>query len=222
MRNDNHPFDRQTLLFSATFIQDILNLSGNWTCDPLTLDRFWLNDYAPEATAVEASRYPIMKAIRDNLAVLYTSFPSAYRSTAPMVSAKPVMAGPSFCSIQVRVVPIRLGASLIHSSVDERLVTLLSADLDSGEWDRRHGNLCTLPVSGFPAAYSVEAVMRSSASAAYLGLFISGITSAATGPYLSTASLGILGLSGTQYSIIVFISGIPAVKLDKAAIATTL
>jgi SAM-dependent methyltransferase len=33
------------------------------TCDPATLDRFWLADYAPEVIATEASRYPAIASI---------------------------------------------------------------------------------------------------------------------------------------------------------------
>src|SRR5262249_48603093 len=37
------------------------------TCDPMALDRYWLNDYAPEAIATEARRYPSMQAIAAGL-----------------------------------------------------------------------------------------------------------------------------------------------------------
>ena len=37
------------------------------TCDPAALDRFWLNDYAPEVLAVEARRYPRVEVIASAL-----------------------------------------------------------------------------------------------------------------------------------------------------------
>jgi len=37
------------------------------TCDPDLLDRFWLNDYAPEVLAVEARRYPPARRITEAL-----------------------------------------------------------------------------------------------------------------------------------------------------------
>lgn len=37
------------------------------SCDPLALDRFWLNDYAPEVVTVEASRYPRVDAIASRI-----------------------------------------------------------------------------------------------------------------------------------------------------------
>lgn len=59
--------------------------------------------------------------------------------------------------------------------------------------------------------------MHTGINAAYLGLFLSGIASAATAPYLSTVGLDIMGLSGTQYSSIVFASGILAVAMSLSA-----
>jgi len=110
------------------------------TCDPAELDRFWLNDYAGEAIAVEASRYPSMTAIAEGLGG----------------------------SVDIRPVPIPLactdgfseayygrpeslldpGARLANSAwsfvdpgVGDRFVAQLSGDLKSGVWDQRHGHL---------------------------------------------------------------------------------
>lgn len=33
------------------------------SCDPTALDRFWLNDYAPEVIAIEGVRYPAIDRI---------------------------------------------------------------------------------------------------------------------------------------------------------------
>ncbi|WP_259362997.1 class I SAM-dependent methyltransferase [Curtobacterium sp. ME12] len=37
------------------------------TCDPAALTRSWINDYAPEVIATEASRYPAVDALRAGL-----------------------------------------------------------------------------------------------------------------------------------------------------------
>ncbi|WP_421362329.1 MFS transporter [Agrobacterium rosae] len=58
--------------------------------------------------------------------------------------------------------------------------------------------------------------MKSSVGTAYVGLFLSGIASAATAPYLSTVALDTLGISGATYSTIVFVSGILSVSLSLA------
>ena len=34
------------------------------TCDPTLVQRFWLNDYAPDVLAVEMRRYPSLERIR--------------------------------------------------------------------------------------------------------------------------------------------------------------
>jgi len=114
------------------------------TCDPTELDRFWLNDYAPEAIAVEASRYPRMDAIAEGLGG----------------------------SVEILPVPIPLGCtdgfseayygrpeklldpgarlansawSFVDPSVGDRFVAHLSGDLESGAWDRQHGHLRQQP-----------------------------------------------------------------------------
>ncbi|WP_320203745.1 MFS transporter [Agrobacterium rosae] len=58
--------------------------------------------------------------------------------------------------------------------------------------------------------------MTNSVRMAYVGLFLSGIASAATAPYLSTVALDTLEISGATYSTIVFASGILSVCLSLA------
>jgi len=114
------------------------------SCDPEALDRFWLNDYAPEAIAVEASRYPSIAAI-----------------TAALGGQVDVIAVP----IPLECVdgfseayygrPERLlepGARLANSAWNfvaaaaaERFVTTLERDLADGSWDARYGHLRTQP-----------------------------------------------------------------------------
>lgn len=58
--------------------------------------------------------------------------------------------------------------------------------------------------------------MTGSVRTAYVGLFLSGIASAATAPYLSTVALDTLQIKGGTYSAIVFVSGILSVCLSLA------
>lgn len=58
--------------------------------------------------------------------------------------------------------------------------------------------------------------MTGSVRTVYVGLFLSGIASAATAPYLSTVALDMLQITGGTYSAIVFVSGILSVCLSLA------
>lgn len=110
------------------------------TCDPERLDTFWLNDYAPEAIAVEASRYPTMQAIADalggNVDVLPVPIPlgctdgfseAYYGRPESLLDPGARLANSAW--------------SFVDPSVGERFVRRLSDDLKSGTWDRRHGHL---------------------------------------------------------------------------------
>ena len=114
------------------------------TCDPAALDRFWLNDYASEAIATEARRYPGMQAIAAGL--------------GGMVEIQPVPI-PLDCvdgfSEAYYGRPERLlepGARLANSAwsfvdpaVGPRFVAHLGRDLADGTWDGRHGHLRNQP-----------------------------------------------------------------------------
>jgi SAM-dependent methyltransferase len=114
------------------------------TCAPDELDRFWLNDYAPEAIAVEARRYPPISTIVSGLGGHVD------------VNAIPI---PLDCvdgfSEAYYGRPERLlepGARLANSawsfldpSVGERFVEHLTRDLANGAWDRRYGPLRSQP-----------------------------------------------------------------------------
>lgn len=114
------------------------------TCDPAALDRFWLNDYAPEALATEARRYPAMEAITEGLGGQVEILP------LPI----PLMCVDGFSEAYYGR-PERLlepGARLANSAwsfVDPaagpRFVADLERDLADGTWDRQHGHLRTQP-----------------------------------------------------------------------------
>ncbi|WP_165184808.1 class I SAM-dependent methyltransferase [Caulobacter soli] len=108
--------------------------------DPAVLDRFWLNDYAPEVIAVEAGRYPPIDAIAQALGgaveVLHVPIPldcrdgfnEAYYGRPERLLEKDARKA---CS----------GWSFVSPEVVERFERTLAADLASGAWHRRHGAL---------------------------------------------------------------------------------
>lgn len=110
------------------------------TCDPAALDRFWLNDYAPEAIATEARRYPAMQAIVDGLG-----------GTVEIKSIPIPLACIDGFSEAYYGRPERLlepGARLANSAwsfvdpaVGPRFVEHLGRDLADGTWDRKYGHL---------------------------------------------------------------------------------
>ena len=114
------------------------------SCAPDELDRFWLNDYAPEAIEVEAGRFPTLGDIAARLGgrVEVLPVPIPLRCSDGFGEAyygRPEMlldAGArQACSAWSFVAP----------EVVQRFVGALQRDLDSGEWDRRHGHLRQQP-----------------------------------------------------------------------------
>ena len=114
------------------------------TCDPAALDRFWLNDYAPEAIATEARRYPAMEAIAEGL--------GGHVEIQPLPI--PLLCVDGFSEAYYGR-PERLlepGARLANSAwsfvdpaVGPRFVADLERDLANGTWDDKHGHLRTQP-----------------------------------------------------------------------------
>lgn len=114
------------------------------SCDPAELTRFWLDAYAPEVIAVEASRYPRIDAIVDALG-----------SKAGVISVPiPLDCSDGFGEAYYGR-PERLlepGARLANSawsfvdpSIGERFVAELGRDLASGAWDEKYGHLRSQP-----------------------------------------------------------------------------
>jgi hypothetical protein len=110
------------------------------TCDPELLDGFWLNLYAPEVIAAEASRYPTMERLCELLATNTTldvvpipldcadGFNEAYYGRPE------ALLNPS----------ARLACSAwshVPEAVHERFARELKADLNAGVWDHHHGAL---------------------------------------------------------------------------------
>jgi len=110
------------------------------TCDPHLVQRFWLNDYAPEVLATEARRYPSLSRIRDALGGTVREdnvpipcdctdgFNEAYYGRPERLledGARLACSAWSFVSAELR----------------DRYVDHLRRDLAAGAWDSRYGHL---------------------------------------------------------------------------------
>ncbi|GAA2485136.1 class I SAM-dependent methyltransferase [Winogradskya humida] len=114
------------------------------TFDGDALDRFWLAEYAPELIAVERGRYPAIADIAD-----------AIGSPADVIEVPiPLDCVDGFTEAyygrpEQLLDPAVRAAQSAWGFVDEtaiaRAVGDLRADLASGAWDARHGNLRTQP-----------------------------------------------------------------------------
>ncbi len=114
------------------------------SCDPELVQRFWLNDYAPDVLATESRRYPALARIGAKLGgrveVLPVPIPlhcrdgfneAYYGRPERLLDDGARLA----CSALSFVTP-----DSARASVDR-----LRADLASGAWDARHGALRTQP-----------------------------------------------------------------------------
>ncbi len=110
------------------------------TCDPLLVEAFWLNDYAPEVLSTEARRYPSLTAVAgglgtaiDEIAVpipldCLDGFNEAYYGRPEFLLDPDAR---SACSAWSFLTPDKVTEA----------VARLAADLDSGAWDARYGQL---------------------------------------------------------------------------------
>ncbi|GAA1488390.1 class I SAM-dependent methyltransferase [Brachybacterium sacelli] len=110
------------------------------TCDPALVERFWLTDYAPEVTATEARRYPGLDVLDAGLGGGTVSRPVLIPLDCSDGFHEAYYGRP-----ELLLDPdARLSCSawsFVEDRVRERFVRDLTADLDSGAWDRRHGHL---------------------------------------------------------------------------------
>jgi SAM-dependent methyltransferase len=114
------------------------------TCDPAALDRFWLSEYAPEVIATEAGRYPTPARIAHALGgdVTVTTLPIPLDCTDGFGEA---YYGRPEALLDAGARLANSAWSFVGDDVEARFVASLSADLRSGAWDARHGELRTLP-----------------------------------------------------------------------------
>lgn len=114
------------------------------SCAPDELDRFWLQDYAPEAIEVEARRYPRI----DTIAALLGGRVEVLPVPIPLMCSDGF--GEAYYGRPERLLDpgVRQACSawsFVSDEVVQRFVTTLQRDLDSGAWDRRHGHLRRQP-----------------------------------------------------------------------------
>ncbi|MDA5635929.1 MULTISPECIES: class I SAM-dependent methyltransferase [Rhizobium/Agrobacterium group] len=109
------------------------------TCDPDSLDRFWLNEYAPEAIAVEASRYPKLDRVAEALGgeIEIVSVPIPLQCTDGFSEA---YYGRPEGLLDPGARLANSAWSFVAPEVGDRFVERLACDLGSGEWDRRYGH----------------------------------------------------------------------------------
>lgn len=114
------------------------------TCDPALVRDFWLDEYAPEVLATEASRYPAPDVLAAGLGGRVETvavpvpldcsdgFNEAYYGRPEGLLEEGARAS---CSAW----------SFVGDDVVRRFTADLSRDLGEGTWDRRHGYLRTTP-----------------------------------------------------------------------------
>jgi hypothetical protein len=114
------------------------------TCDPDLVQRFWLNDYAPEVLDTEARRYPSIDTMSACLG----------GSTESVVVSVPLDCVDGFNEAyygrpEALLDPAaRLSCSawsFVGTAVHDRFTVHLNRDLADGTWDGRFGHLRTQP-----------------------------------------------------------------------------
>lgn len=108
------------------------------TCDPAALDRFWLSDYVPEVTSVEAARYPDISRIAETLGgaeILHVQIPLHCRD-----GFNEAYFGRPERLLDEHARLACSGWSFVPQAVVDRFVADLARDLADGTWDRRYGH----------------------------------------------------------------------------------
>jgi ubiquinone/menaquinone biosynthesis C-methylase UbiE len=107
-------------------------------------DQFWLNDYVPELIEVERRRYPKIRHITQVLGGTTTVLPMPIPIDCVDGFTEAYYARPErFLDAAVR--KSQSAWIFLEPGVESRAVAHLEADLGSGEWDRGHSALRTLP-----------------------------------------------------------------------------
>lgn len=112
------------------------------TCDPDRLDRSWIAEYAPEVIATEARRYPPISRIAEGLGgvVEVSSIRIPLDCTDGFSEA---YYGRPEALLDPGARLANSAWSFVGDSVAERFEKELRADLDSGKWDAKYGELRT-------------------------------------------------------------------------------
>jgi SAM-dependent methyltransferase len=114
------------------------------TGDPATVDRSWINDYAPEVIATEARRYPPVSAFAAALGrVDTTEVPIPFNCVDGFNEA---YYGRPELLLDPRARSVCSAWSFVDAGAVARFEEQLARDLKTGEWDRRYGQLRSQPV----------------------------------------------------------------------------
>jgi len=114
------------------------------SCDPDELERSWLHAYAPEMIAVEASRYPTIKKVREALGGNVDVVPVPIPLNCTDGFGEGYYGRPE----QILDPGARLANSawsFVDPAVGQRFVAELGRDLENGTWDARYGHLRSQP-----------------------------------------------------------------------------
>lgn len=114
------------------------------TFDPAVLHDFWNAHYFPEVVDIEQQRYPtisfVAKALGGNCEVQPIPIPyDCIDGFQEAFYGRPE----AFLKKEVRLAQSAWG--FLPEGVEERLVQALADELESGEWDRKHGKHRTMP-----------------------------------------------------------------------------
>lgn len=114
------------------------------SCDPDELGRFWLADYAPEVITVESLRYPSIARLSESLggAVRIEGVPIPLACTDGFGEA---YYGRPEAFLDPGARSANSAWSFVAAETADHYVQRLAADLESGEWDRRFGELRSQP-----------------------------------------------------------------------------
>jgi SAM-dependent methyltransferase len=112
------------------------------TGDPRRLDRFWLQQYAPEVIEVEARRYPPLDVLAEGLGATVVT------AVVPVPldcrdGFNEAYYGRPDALLDPRARQACSAWSFVDQAVHRRFADRLRGDLESGEWDRRYGHLRT-------------------------------------------------------------------------------
>ncbi|MBS7813120.1 class I SAM-dependent methyltransferase [Roseococcus pinisoli] len=114
------------------------------SCDPDLVQRFWLNDYAPEVLATEARRYPALTSIGaglgGRLSVLSVEIPLQCRD-----GFNEAYYGRPEKLLEEGARRANSAWSFVPEATASGYVDHLRRDLADGSWDRRHGALRRQP-----------------------------------------------------------------------------
>ncbi|TDW63478.1 methyltransferase family protein [Curtobacterium sp. PhB25] len=114
------------------------------TCDPSALTRSWINDYALEVIATEASRYPSIDNLRAGLGgtVTVASVPIPLECVDGFSEA---YYGRPEALLDPGARRANSAWSFVGPDVEARFERALRADLETVAWDAQHGHLRAQP-----------------------------------------------------------------------------